>query len=846
MAIIQTTINNLQNLSFTPNVTDVYYTFDPELEPGQEGYWRFDPGDTQSWDNTGTILRNSNPPYHRFKRIYDGFVNVRWFGARGDFYFYEGNVVSFTYNPPVPPATLGSTTIVYSKEVFKPSDVGKFYLWPGAATGPSELRGSIMQFLNSKSVILSGEAVANPGTMLYWGSDDTEAIQAALDYVSDSGFNPVTNRGGGTVFFPEGIYCITSTLYVGPFCTLLGITKGGNKVPGSNTIYSEDYTGSRLYCFFYEGLGTQNLIPKKQKWTIESSNYWAATGSRPELAETIPITNYDEGTITPTNGIVIENLDIFIGGYNKDSSELNDLDVVFGGIKLTATYYPVIRNVVITNARTGIMMTACDYGMLENVVVNALWYGVVITDSIEINLSNVSVEHGNVLYYGNEEIYNNQFYISGDGDINKTIRTNKIDYGPPQLPPTGHELDLEDSPTVKFGKTGIWILNCVDISLVGLVFEGYTNGLVCIGTTLSMLNCYTERSKRYGFVSAISWINCDRLTIASYNDNFFFGRKLFGTFVNIYSFIYDNEEPYKFVKPNLTGNRQVTFTNAYRKISDNGVVLSHPNRVYLPDIIFLDEMPNGANLGSVYINPDPSSDKYGSDLNYGFNENDALRSFDAALIRIQNQSTNNPIKVIYVKAAPVVNEGDDERSGAAIKNLDIVSIQNADILITTYDENAEANPPRLKGRIFFEGQSNEILRIGQVEMLGNVNLYFRNIDLVCNNPNPVITPINTNLSMFGLRNSYGRLTFESNNYSSPPYNIDLKQFYCLVQSNLSSLVVNSPLSLIDVKFVNISINGGALSPMQSGNPTLGVDCVQIASIRNGIGWQDAIIVRNNF
>jgi hypothetical protein len=839
MAIIQTTINDLQNLSFTPNVTDVYYTFDPELEPGQEGFWRFDPGDTQSWDNIGTILVNSNPPYHRFKRIYDGYVNVKWFGARGDFYFYKGLATRDLFD---------FSIVTHQYEVFKPSDVGKFFLWPGAGITGSELRGYISQFIDSKTVRLSIPASQSSVEMLYWGSDDTEAIQAALDYVSDSGFTSVINRGGGTVFFPEGIYCITSTLYVGPFCTLLGITKGGNKVPGSNTIFSEDYTGSRLYCFFYEGLGTQNLIPKKQKWAIESSNYWAATGSRPELAETISIDDYHNGTITPTNGIVIENLDIFIGGYNKDSFELNDSDVVFGGIKLTS-YYPVLRNVVITNARTGIMMTACDYGMLENVVVNALWYGVVITDSIEINLSNVSVEHGNVLYYGEEEIYNDEFYkYDGEelGDINKTIRTNKIDYGPPQVPPTGHELDLENSPTVMFGKTGIWILNCSEISLVGVVFEGYTNGLVCIGTPLSLTNCYTERCKRYGFVSAISWVNCNRIIIASSNDNFFFGAKFFGTFVNIYSFIYDNEELYKFVKPNLTSNRQVTFTNAYRKISENGVVLSHPNRVYLPDIIFLDETPNGANFGSIYINPDPLSDKYGDDLNYGFNENDALRSFDAALIRIQNQSTNNPIKVIYIKAAPVVNEGDDERSGAAIKNLDIVSIQNADILITTYDENVESNPPRLKGRIFFKGLSNETLQIGQIELLGNVNLYFRNIDLVCNNPNPVITPINANLSMFGLRNSYGRLTFESNNYSSPPYNIDLKQFYSLVQSNLSSLVVNCPISLLDIKFVNISINGGALSPIITGNPTLGIDCVRIASIRNGIGWQDAIIVRNNF
>lgn len=50
---------------------------------GMEGFFQYEPGDTSSPDNTGTILVSTSGA--RFKRIIDqSFVNVRWFGAVGD------------------------------------------------------------------------------------------------------------------------------------------------------------------------------------------------------------------------------------------------------------------------------------------------------------------------------------------------------------------------------------------------------------------------------------------------------------------------------------------------------------------------------------------------------------------------------------------------------------------------------------------------------------------------------------------------------------------------------------------------------------------------------------------
>lgn len=49
---------------------------------GQEGNWYFDPNDTTSSDNTGTILVTSDGK--RIKRVYVNEASVKWFGAKGD------------------------------------------------------------------------------------------------------------------------------------------------------------------------------------------------------------------------------------------------------------------------------------------------------------------------------------------------------------------------------------------------------------------------------------------------------------------------------------------------------------------------------------------------------------------------------------------------------------------------------------------------------------------------------------------------------------------------------------------------------------------------------------------
>ncbi len=75
--LINTTIKELREnkmISYSAR----YYT----TNLGQEGNWYYDATDITSDDNTGTVIVNSNGK--RFKRIHDGKLNVKWFGAIGD------------------------------------------------------------------------------------------------------------------------------------------------------------------------------------------------------------------------------------------------------------------------------------------------------------------------------------------------------------------------------------------------------------------------------------------------------------------------------------------------------------------------------------------------------------------------------------------------------------------------------------------------------------------------------------------------------------------------------------------------------------------------------------------
>lgn len=642
-------------------------------------------------------------------------------------------------------------------------------------------------------------------------NDDTDAIQSALDFVSFTQ-NPIpwndASFGGGTVFLPKGVFLIFKTLLLGTNCKLIGV----NNRYHFQYLKDKNSGGSIIKA----GLSLLN------NWVISSATYENWIPPTPPAPPALNLLPFNEAlkkggdpNVEPLvynnyiyrMGISIENLTID-GGEN----------IAFGGIRLANAGNSMIRNVGCFNTKCAFMLNTCWGGSIENCFSIARWYGAL---AIECNSTLIS----NCYFAGIEDQLNEQ--------IPETELPNFIYQG------EGHD-DYSKwglNYDVKFGKNGIYSFNTYGIQIQATVTEYFHNGYVIFNSLANINAAYIEGVMYHGLVAGVEkcQIVINQIVVINPNFCYYFGKDLVAE-INGHSSIIGGSNPDILYVPDESTGRNITFSKTIYK-----------NRTYQKDISFVDEGAEGQNFGAVYVNPDS-----GNDLNYGFNENDPVETFDAALIRVQNQSTINPIKTIYIRAAPQIGEGIDPWYGAAIKNLDIVSIENADVLIKTYDIDLNVYPQRIKGRIYFKGENSgaNLAGIGQVELLGNVKLYFRNIDLVCNTPQamPVIP---TNMSLFGLKNAFGKITFNNDSMFLilPPthYDIDLDNIhYHLVQANLDSTIFPSPKSLLEVKFLNISINSGALSPIQNGNQNLAIDCIQINSLRNGTGWQDAEIISNNF
>jgi hypothetical protein len=99
--------NYAQLRSYEGNATQVRIT-----DPGIAGFFYYDPLDTTSVDNGGTVIVSGSK---RWKRVFDGAVNVKWFGAvedytvvsrAVDFCFSNGYVLEWTGDPRVTTETV--------------------------------------------------------------------------------------------------------------------------------------------------------------------------------------------------------------------------------------------------------------------------------------------------------------------------------------------------------------------------------------------------------------------------------------------------------------------------------------------------------------------------------------------------------------------------------------------------------------------------------------------------------------------------------------------------------------------------------------------------------------------
>lgn len=102
-------------------------------------------------------------------------------------------------------ATASSTTITSVSNQFTSGDVGKVIQISGAGSAGTSHVTTIATFVNSGQITISVAAsTTTTASVIDWGTDDTASIQAAN--------NACYAAGGGTVYFPIGIYIINGAL----------------------------------------------------------------------------------------------------------------------------------------------------------------------------------------------------------------------------------------------------------------------------------------------------------------------------------------------------------------------------------------------------------------------------------------------------------------------------------------------------------------------------------------------------------------------------------------------------------------------------------------------------------
>lgn len=100
----------------SPSITQPYMITDS----GREGLFYYDSKDVSSADNGGTILVSSG---RRFKRLYSGGIDVRWFGAKGDYNGRTGTDNTAAILAAINAAQKGETVFIPNGQYYVTGDI---------------------------------------------------------------------------------------------------------------------------------------------------------------------------------------------------------------------------------------------------------------------------------------------------------------------------------------------------------------------------------------------------------------------------------------------------------------------------------------------------------------------------------------------------------------------------------------------------------------------------------------------------------------------------------------------------------------------------------------------------
>lgn len=284
-------------------------------------------------------------------------------------------------------------------------------------------------------------------------TDDTSAIQAALDYVSNTTWTgsaaAAYAKGGGTVLLPSGECLVTDTLRIGANTELYGESATGATATSIST-----NTGTVI-----QWGGATN------KWVLSSATYETATGNFAPMTAMYTGAQHDSGYITLTHGIKIRGLNINCGG-------------AYGGIRLLSSSGFDVQDCMVYNVGVGYLFNTSYGGRYGKLYTKYGLYGTAI-----INCN--SIDCG--------ELYTEK--VTSSWVVNDTTRLVSLaDLGPANV------AFMPDWSNKRFG---IYAQGCINLSMRAQKAEHADIGSCFVNVSALVLDAYFEGNvnANIGFVT---------------------------------------------------------------------------------------------------------------------------------------------------------------------------------------------------------------------------------------------------------------------------------------------------------------------------------------------------------
>lgn len=257
------------------------------------------------------------------------------------------------------------------------------YVCNGADTTSADNGGSILAsasvfrlYLQAPNARISVKAFGAKGNGT---GNDQPAIQAAINYINPNVWNASFNyqQGGGVVYFPKGVYEITSGVYLQPFVTLEGDGPDGWTGGGAGTgvtALTSPPNGSIIYANF--GVSAQVAI--------DTTNYLQATGVNygNQTLGIIPQANFP-ATYSPCQGVAMRNIGVYTPtavavGVRLQGSSVSKFDNVSiigfnTGMIVNSSYVYQHTNLFILYNQVGIFTTQSSVGKINGLIDGSGW-----------------------------------------------------------------------------------------------------------------------------------------------------------------------------------------------------------------------------------------------------------------------------------------------------------------------------------------------------------------------------------------------------------------------------------------------------------------------------------------